>query len=55
MAITHIPMVIMGLGRGVRVIGVMGDGIIIVLRVGVTGGMGGIADKHLFRRTVLLL
>ena len=41
-------MVIMGLGRGVRVIGVMADGIIMVLGVGVTGGMGGIADNTFF-------
>ena len=39
MAITHTPMVIMGLGRGVRVIGVMVDEVIMVLGVRVTGVM----------------
>jgi len=45
MAITHTPIVIMVLGRGVRVTGVMVDGVIMVLGVRVTGVMGGIADR----------
>ena len=64
MAITHTPMVIMVLGHGVRVIGVMvdgvimvpgvrvtgvmADGVIMVLGVRVTGGMVGIADNIFF-------
>jgi hypothetical protein len=48
MAITHTPMVIMGLGRGVRVTGVMVDAVIMVLGVLVTGVMGGIADNTFF-------
>jgi hypothetical protein len=44
-AITHIPMVIMVLGRGVRVTGVMAYGVIMVLGARVTGGMRGIADN----------
>jgi hypothetical protein len=54
MAITHPPMVIMVLGRGVRVTGVMVggvimvDGDIMVIGVRVTGGTGGIADNTLF-------
>ena len=64
MAITHTPMVIMVLGRGVRVTGVMVDGVIMVLGVRVTGVMvegvimvlgvrvtgvmGGIADNTFF-------
>ncbi len=39
MAITHTPMVIMVLGRGVRVTGVMVDGVIMVIGVPVTGVM----------------
>jgi hypothetical protein len=39
MAITHTPMVIMALGRGVRVIGVMVDGVIMVIGARVTGVM----------------
>ena len=62
MAITHTPMVIMVIG--VRVTGVMVDGVIMVIGVGVTevmvegiimvigvrvtGGMGGITDNTLF-------
>ncbi len=59
MAITHTPMVIMVLGvrvtgvmvdgvimvLGVRVTGVMGEGVIMVLGVQVTKVMGGIADS----------
>jgi hypothetical protein len=45
MAITHTPIVIMVLGRGVRVAGVMVDGDIMVLGVRVTGG---IADSTFF-------
>jgi hypothetical protein len=41
-------MVIMVLGRGVRVTGVMVDGVIMVLGVRVTGVMGGIADNTFF-------
>ena len=48
MAIIHTPMVIMVLGRGVRVTGVMVDGVIMVLGVRVTGVMGGIADNTFF-------
>ena len=48
MAITHTPIVIMVLGRGVRVTGVMVDGVIMVLGVRVTGVMGGIADRTFF-------
>ena len=48
MAITHTPIVIMVLGRGVRVTGVMVDGVIMVLGVRVTGVMGGIADNTFF-------
>ena len=44
MAITHTPIVIMVLGRGVRVTGVMVDGVIMVLGVRV-GVMGGIPDR----------
>jgi hypothetical protein len=63
-AITHIRMVIMALGRGVRVTGVMVDGVIMVIEVRVTGvmvggvimglgarvtgGMRGIADNTFF-------
>ena len=38
-AITHIPMVIMVLERGVQVTGVMGEGVTMVLGVRVTGVM----------------
>jgi hypothetical protein len=38
-AITHTPMVIMVLGRGVRVTGVMVDGAIMALGVRITGVM----------------
>jgi len=48
MATTHIPMVIMVLGRGGRVTGGMADGVIMVLGVPVTGGVAGIADKTFF-------
>ena len=48
MAITHTPIVIMVLGRGVRVTGVMVGGVIMVLGVRVTGVMGGIADNPFF-------
>ena len=46
MAITHTPMVIMVLG--VRVTGVMLDGVIMVLGTRVTGVMVGIADNTFF-------
>jgi len=46
-AITHIPMVIMVLERGVQVTGVMVDEVITVLGVLVTGVTRGIADKTL--------
>ena len=39
MAITHTPMVIMVIGGGVRVTGVMVDGVIMVIEVRVTGVM----------------
>ena len=39
MVITHTPMVIMVFGRGVRVTGVMVDGVIMVIGVRVTGVM----------------
>lgn len=64
MVITHTPMVIMVLGRGVRVTGVMVDGVIMVIGVRVTavmvegvimvlggrvtGVMGDIADNTFF-------
>ena len=48
MAITHTPIVIMVLERGVRVTGVMVDGVIMVLGVRVTGVMVGIADSTFF-------
>jgi hypothetical protein len=48
MGITHIPIVIMVPGRGVRATGVMVDGVIMVLEVRVTGGMRGIADNSFF-------
>ena len=47
-ATTHIPLVIMVLGRGGRVTGGMADGVIMVLGVPVTGGVAGIADKTFF-------
>jgi hypothetical protein len=62
MAITHIMVVgrgvrvtgVMGDGlimvRGVRVTGVMGDGVITVLEVRVTGVMEGIADNTFFSK-----
>lgn len=55
MAITHTPIVIMVLGRGVQVTGVMVDGVIMVLGVRVTGVMGGIADKTFFGQLDYLL
>ncbi len=47
-AITRIPTVIMVLGCGVRVTGVMVDGVIMVIGVRVTGVMVGIADNTSF-------
>jgi len=47
-AITHIPMAIMVPGRGVLVTGVIGEGVIMVLGVRVTGVVGGIADNTFF-------
>ena len=48
MGITHIPIVIMVPGCGVRVTGVMVDGVIMVIGGQVTGVMVGIADNIFF-------